>query len=48
MIVPSAFRFSRSGRIMLQVGAYSDRPAANDLVQKLAQSGLSAEIISFR
>ena len=48
MIVPSAFRFSRSGRIMLQVGAYSDRPAANDLVQKLAQSGLSAEIIPFR
>ncbi len=48
MIVPSAFRFSRSGRIMLQVGAYSDRPAANDLVQKLAQSGLRAEIIPFR
>ena len=48
MIVPSAFRFLRSGRIMLQVGAYSDRPAANDLVQKLAQSGLSAEIIPFR
>ena len=48
MIVPSAFRFLRSGRIMLQVGAYSDRPAANELVQKLAQSGLSAEIIPFR
>ncbi|MFO0211782.1 MAG: SPOR domain-containing protein, partial [Pseudanabaena sp.] len=47
-IVPDAFRLSRSGRMMLQVGAYSDRPAANQLVQKLAQSGVSAEIISFR
>jgi parallel beta-helix repeat protein len=47
-IVPSAFRLSRSGKTMLQVGAYSDRPAANQLVQKLAQSGLSAEIIPFR
>jgi cell division protein FtsN len=33
---------------MLQVGAYSDRPAANELVQKFAQAGLSAEIIPFR
>ena len=47
-IVPDAFRLSRSGRTMVQVGAYSDRPAANQLVQKLAQSGLSAEIIPFR
>ena len=47
-IVPDAFRLSRSGRIVLQVGAYSDRPAANQLVQKLAQSGVSAEIIPFR
>lgn len=47
-IVPSAFRLLRSGKTMLQVGAYSDRPAANDLVQKLSQSGLSAEIIPFR
>ncbi len=47
-IVPDAFRFSRSGKTMLQVGAYSDRPAANELVQKLSQSGLSAEIIPFR
>ena len=48
MMVPDAFRLSRSGRTMLQVGAYSDRPAANDLVQKLSQAGLSAEIIPFR
>jgi parallel beta-helix repeat protein len=47
-IVPEAFRLLRSGKTMLQVGAYSDRPAANELVQKLAQSGLSAEIIPFR
>ncbi|PZO36416.1 MAG: hypothetical protein DCF19_21710 [Pseudanabaena frigida] len=47
-IVPDAFRLSRSGRTMLQVGAYSDRPAANELIQKLAQSGLSAEIIPFQ
>ncbi len=47
-IVPAAFRLSRSGKTMLQVGAYSDRPAANELVQKLSQSGLSAEIIPFR
>ncbi len=47
-IVPAAFRLSRSGKTMLQVGAYSDRPAANELVQKFAQAGLSAEIIPFR
>jgi len=47
-IVPDAFRLSRSGRMMLQVGAYSDRPAANQLVEKLAQSGVNAEIIPFR
>ena len=47
-IVPDAFRLSRSGKTMLQVGAYSERPAANQLVEKLAQSGLSAEIIPFR
>jgi len=47
-IVPDAFRVSRSGRNVLQVGAYSDRPAADELVQKLAQSGVSAEIIPFR
>ena len=47
-IVPAAFRLSRSGKTMLQVGAYSDRPAATELVQKLSQSGLSAEIIPFR
>ncbi len=47
-IVPDAFRLSRSGKTMLQVGAYSDRPAANELVRKLSQSGLVAEIIPFR
>lgn len=47
-IVPSAFRLLRSGRYVLQVGAYSDRPAADNLVNKLAQSGLKAEIIPFR
>lgn len=47
-IVPDAFRFLRSGRSMLQVGAYSDRPTANELVQKLSQSGVNAEIIPFR
>lgn len=47
-IVPDAFRMSRSGRTVLQVGAYSDRPAADQLVQRLNQSGLIAEIIPFR
>ncbi|PZU93392.1 MAG: hypothetical protein DCE90_16625 [Pseudanabaena sp.] len=47
-IVPSAFRLSRGGRTVLQVGAYSDRPAASQLVQKLAQVGVNAEIVSFR
>jgi parallel beta-helix repeat protein len=47
-IVPSAFRLLQSGRYVLQVGAYSDRPAADNLVNKLAQSGLKAEIIPFR
>lgn len=47
-IVPDAFRLSRSGRVMLQVGAYSDRPAATQLVQTLTQAGVSAEIIPFR
>ena len=47
-IIPSAFRLSRSGRTVLQVGAYSDRPAASQMVQKLAQSGVNAEIIPFR
>jgi parallel beta-helix repeat protein len=46
-IVPSAFRLSRSGRSMLQVGAYSERPTATQLVQRLAQAGVSAQIIPF-
>lgn len=46
-IVPDAFRLSRSGQTMLQVGAYSDRPAADQLVQKLIKSGVSAKIIPF-
>ncbi len=47
-IVPSAFRLSRGGRMVLQVGAYSDRPTASQLVQKLAQAGVNAEIVSFQ
>ncbi len=47
-IVPDAFRLLRNGRSLLQVGAYSDRPTADQLVQKLAQSGVNAEIIPFR
>ena len=47
-VVPDAFRLSRSGRTMMQVGAYSESTTANQLVQKLAQSGLKAEIIPFR
>ena len=47
-IVPDSFRVLRSGRSVLQVGAYSDRQAADELVQKLAQSGVNAEIIPFR
>jgi parallel beta-helix repeat protein len=47
-IVPDAFRLSRSGRTVMQVGAYSENATANQLVQKLAQSGLKAEIIPFR
>ena len=47
-IVPDAFRLSRSGRTVMQVGAYSESATANQLVQKLAQSGLRAEIIPFR
>lgn len=46
--VPDAFRLVRSGKVVLQVGAYSDRPAADQLVQKLAQSGVRAEVIPFR
>jgi parallel beta-helix repeat protein len=47
-IVPDSFRVLRSGRSVLQVGAYSDRQAANELVQKLAQSGVNAEVVPFR
>ena len=47
-VVPDAFRLSRSGRTVMQVGAYSESATANQLVQKLAQSGLKAEIIPFR
>ena len=47
-IVPDSFRVLRSGRSVLQVGAYSDRQSADELVQKLVQSGVSAEIIPFR
>ncbi|MBD2176997.1 DUF1565 domain-containing protein [Pseudanabaena sp. FACHB-1998] len=47
-MIPDAFRLSRSGRILWQVGAYSDRPAADAMLQKLAQSGVNGEIISFR
>jgi parallel beta-helix repeat protein len=48
MIVPDAFRLSRSGRTVMQVGAYSDRSTANQLVQKLSKSDLRAEIIPYR
>ncbi|PZV15316.1 MAG: hypothetical protein DCF20_11090 [Pseudanabaena sp.] len=47
-VVPDAFRLSRSGRTVMQVGAYSDNATAGQLVQKLAQSGLKAEIIPFQ
>ena len=47
-IVPDAFKLLRSGRTVMQVGAYSESASANQLVQKLSQSGLRAEIIPFR
>jgi len=47
-IVPDAFRLSRSGKTVMQVGAYSESATANQQVQKLAQSSLKAEIIPFR
>jgi len=47
-IVPDAFKLLRSGRTVMQVGAYSESATANQLVQQLSQSGLRAEIIPFR
>jgi len=47
-VVPDAFRLARGGGTVLQVGAYSDRSAADQLVQRLSQSGIRAEVIPYR
>lgn len=43
-LVPNAFTSRANGQEVLQVGAYSDRTAADEQVKKLAQIGLNAEI----
>ncbi len=45
-IVPTAFTARMNGQEVIQVGAYSDRTAANEQVKLLAQAGFNAEIES--
>lgn len=43
-LVPSAFRTRSNGRVVIQVGAYGDRQEAQQMLQKMIDSGLNASI----
>lgn len=43
-LVPGAFRTRYNGRLVMQVGAYSDRAEAEEMLQKMTGNGLSATI----
>ncbi|MBD2181779.1 DUF1565 domain-containing protein [Aerosakkonema funiforme] len=43
-LVPGAFRTRSNGRAVMQVGAYSDRTEAEEMLQKLNSNGLNASI----
>ena len=43
-LVPGAFRTRYNGRLVMQVGAYSDRAEAEEMLQKMTDNGLSATI----
>lgn len=45
-IVPDAFRISSNGRVVMQVGAYSDRARADETAQMLNSNGLRASVQS--
>jgi parallel beta-helix repeat protein len=46
-IVPTAFTAKSNGQEVIQVGAFSDRTAADEQVKKLAQAGINAAIEAF-
>jgi parallel beta-helix repeat protein len=46
-IVPTAFMAKSNGQEVIQVGAFSDRTAADEQVKKLAQAGINAAIEAF-
>jgi cell division protein FtsN len=43
-LVPDAFRTVHNGRVMMQVGAYSDRIKAEEMQQMITSKGLQATI----
>lgn len=43
-LVPEAFRTRYNGRVVMQVGAYSDRTEAEEMLQKMTDNGLSATL----
>nr|WP_275974481.1 DUF1565 domain-containing protein [Argonema galeatum] len=43
-IVPGAFQTRANGRVMMQVGAYSDRQEAEEMLQKINSNGLTGAI----
>ena len=46
-LVPGAFRVFSAGKVIMQVGAYSDQAEADELVQRLSSSGVQAEIQNY-
>jgi cell division septation protein DedD len=43
-LIPNAFRSSFRGRSVMQVGAFSDRDKANELLQSLRMQGFQATL----
>lgn len=46
-VIPDAFRSVRDGRLVAQIGAYSDRPSADAQAQKVIPLGFQAVIMDF-
>ena len=43
-LVPKAFRVRSNSRLMMQVGAYSDRTQAEEMLQRMTSNGLNASL----
>jgi parallel beta-helix repeat protein len=46
-VIPDAFRLYRSGQMLAQIGAYSDRPDAEAQATKVTPLGFQANIVDF-